>query len=84
MNRHGSATGTWHVHYSLIHNGQPSGIVGVMVDGKWLMRAGRVQTIEEAEVVRQAEEVGHLVWRRLIDKYPNVPFPVGLPPGPLS
>ena len=68
---------------AIIHNGQPSDIEGVMVNGQWLMRDGKVQTIDEKEVVRKAEEIGHLVWRRLVDKYPNVPFPVSLPPQPL-
>ncbi len=45
-----------------------------------LMRDGKVLTIDEDEIVRRAEQVGHAVWRRLLKRYPNVPFPVSLPP----
>ena len=65
---------------AFVHNGQPADINSVMVAGHWLMRDGKVLTIDEAEVVRQAEAVGHAVWRRLLDRYPNVPFPIAIPP----
>ncbi len=67
-----------------IHNGQPSDIISVMVDGQWLMRDGKVLTIDEADIVRRGEQIGHSVYRRLLDQYPNVPFPVSLPPGGVS
>jgi hypothetical protein len=51
-----------------------------MVDGRWLMRDHRVLTIDEADVVTRAEEIGRRVWRRLVARYPNVPFPITLPP----
>jgi hypothetical protein len=53
-----------------------------MVDGHWLMRDGKVLTIDEDDIVQRAEQVGHDVWRRLLKQYPNVPFPVSLPPEP--
>lgn len=65
---------------SFVHQGQPSDITDVMVDGNWLMRDGKVLTIDEEDVVRRAEEAGHAVWRRMIERYPNVPFPISLPP----
>ncbi|MCI0895339.1 MAG: amidohydrolase family protein, partial [Chloroflexi bacterium] len=64
---------------SFVHNGQPADITSVMVDGKWVMRDGKVLTVDEADIVRQAEKIGHSVWRRLLDRYPNVPFPVTIP-----
>ena len=67
---------------SFIHNGQPSDITNVMVDGNWVMRDGKVLTIDEGDIVQQAERIGHAVWNRLVDDYPNVPFPVTLPPTP--
>ena len=67
---------------AFVHNGQPSDIEAVMVDGQWLMRGGKVETIDEQQVVREAEKIGHLVWRRLIEQFPNVPFPFTLPPPP--
>jgi len=66
-----------------VHNGQPSDVQSVMVDGRWLMRDGKVLTIDEDDIVRRAEQTGHDVWQRLLTKYPNVSFPVELPPGPI-
>jgi len=65
---------------AFVHNGQPADITSVMVDGHWVMRDGKVLTVDEGDVVRRAEQIGHSVWRRLLDRYPNVPFPVTLPP----
>jgi cytosine/adenosine deaminase-related metal-dependent hydrolase len=66
-----------------VHNGQASDVQAVMVDGRWLMRDGKVLTIDEDDIVRRAEQVGHAAWRRLLKQYPNVPFPVSLPPQPI-
>ena len=63
-----------------IHNGQASDVESVMVDGRWLMRDHKVLTIDEADVVTRAEEIGRRVWRQLVERYPNVPFPIKLPP----
>ena len=63
-----------------VHNGQPSDVQSVMVDGRWLMQDGKVLTIDEDDIVKRAEQTGHEVWQRLLKKYPNVPFPIALPP----
>jgi cytosine/adenosine deaminase-related metal-dependent hydrolase len=63
-----------------VHNGQAGDVESVMVDGRWLMRDRRVLTIDEADVAARAEEIGRRVWRQLVDRYPNVPFPIRLPP----
>ena len=65
---------------AFVHNGQPADIISVMVDGAWVMRDGRVLTIDEEDVVRRAEAVGHASWRRLLERYPDVPFPISIPP----
>ena len=65
---------------AFVHNGQPGDIVSVMVDGNWVMRGGTVLTIDEEDVVRRAEAVGHAVWRRLLERHPDVPFPITFPP----
>ena len=65
---------------AFVHNGQPADITSVMVDGQWVMRDGKVLTIDEEDVVRRAEAVGHASWRRLLERYPNIPFPVNIPP----
>jgi len=65
---------------SFVHNGQPADITSVMVDGKWVMRDGKLLTVDEADIVQRADQIGHSVWRRLLSQYPDVPFPVTLPP----
>ena len=65
---------------AFVHNGQPADITSVMVDGAWVMRDGNVLTIDEEDVVRRAEAVGHASWRRLLERYPDVPFPISIPP----
>ena len=65
-----------------VHNGQPADISSVMVSGNWLLRDGRALTIDEEDILRRAERIGHDVWKRLVDNYPDVPFPIRLPPGP--
>ena len=69
---------------AFVHNGQPADIEGVMVDGNWLMREGKVLTINEPDIVQKAERIGHEVWQRLTRRFPTVSFPVSLPPGPVS
>ena len=65
---------------AFVHQGQPADVTDVMVDGNWVMRDSKVLTIDEADIVRRAEQIGHSVWQRLLERYPNVPFPVSLPP----
>jgi cytosine/adenosine deaminase-related metal-dependent hydrolase len=45
-----------------IHNGQPSDIESVMVDGQFLMRSGKVLTMDEASVIAEADKVGRRIW----------------------
>ena len=63
-----------------VHNGQPADIRSVMVDGRWVMKDGKVLTLDEGDIIRRAEQIGHSVWRRLLSQFPNVPFPISLPP----
>jgi hypothetical protein len=64
---------------AFVHNGQAGDVESVMVDGRWLLRDGRALTIDEGDVVIRAQEIGHRVWRQLIERYPDVPFPIRLP-----
>lgn len=66
-----------------VHQGQPADVTHVMVNGDWVMRDGRVLTVDEADVIERAERIGHAVWGRLVSENPDVPFPVRLAPGPL-
>ena len=63
-----------------IHNGQADDVEAVMVDGRWLMKDGKLLTIDEEDVVARAEEMGQTLWRRLLDRNPSVAFPFSLPP----
>jgi 5-methylthioadenosine/S-adenosylhomocysteine deaminase len=67
---------------AFVHNGQAGDVESVMVDGRWLMRDRRVLTIDEADVIARAEDIGHRVWKQLVDRYPDVPFPIRLPSDP--
>ena len=66
-----------------IHQGQPADVTHVMADGQWLMRDGDVLTIDEEDIIARAEEIGHRVWKRVVEENPDVPFPIRLAPGPL-
>lgn len=65
---------------AFVHNGQPSDIESVMVDGEFVMRDGKVLNVDEEAVIAEADRIGRRVWHRLLKRYPNVPFPVTLAP----
>jgi 5-methylthioadenosine/S-adenosylhomocysteine deaminase len=48
-----------------IHNGQPSDIESVMVDGQFVMRDRKVLTMDEDTIVSEADKVGRRVWSRV-------------------
>lgn len=48
-----------------IHNGQPSDIESVMVDGQFIMRNHKVLTMDEASIVAEADKVGRRVWNQV-------------------
>ena len=78
--RHANLTPSLRVQSAFVHNGQPRNVEAVMVAGQWLMRDGRVLTIDEDEVVRRAEEISLRTWHQLVDRYPEVECPIELPP----
>jgi cytosine/adenosine deaminase-related metal-dependent hydrolase len=45
-----------------IHNGQPSDIESVMVDGQFIMRGRKVLTMDEDSIVAEADKVGRRIW----------------------
>lgn len=49
-----------------IHNGQPSDIESVMVDGRFVMREGRLLTIDEDALMEEAWQIGERVWGRIL------------------
>ncbi len=48
-----------------IHNGQPSDIESVMVDGRFIMRDRRVLTMDEEGIIAEADRVGRRIWSRV-------------------
>lgn len=65
-----------------VHQGQARDVDDVMVDGRWLMRDGQVLTIDEARILREAEEVADRCWARLFAANPGIARPEGLRPLP--
>ena len=63
---------------AFIHNGQPGDIESVMVDGRWLMRDGRVRTMDEGAIVQEADRIGRAAWHRLFEERPDLQPPPGL------
>lgn len=63
-----------------VHNGQPSDIEAVMVDGRFLMRDQRVLTLDETDIVARADSIGRRAWQELLERYPGVSFPFTLSP----
>jgi cytosine/adenosine deaminase-related metal-dependent hydrolase len=48
-----------------IHNGQPSDIESMMVDGVFLMRSRKVLTMDESALIAEADKVGKRVWAKI-------------------
>jgi 5-methylthioadenosine/S-adenosylhomocysteine deaminase len=57
-----------------IHNGQPSDIESVMVDGSFVMRGRKVLTMDEAQVIAEADKVGKRIWGQVKAAGP-IPIP---------
>ncbi len=66
---------TMDVASSLVHYGQASDVESVMVDGEWIMKDGRVLTMDEPETVRTAKEATLDAWRRLHRQWPDILVP---------
>jgi len=49
-----------------IHNGQPSDIETVMVDGRFIMRDHRVLTVDEDAIMEEAARISERVWGRIL------------------
>jgi len=52
----------------------------VMVDGRWVMRAGRVLTMDEPMILREAERIARRAWGKLFAERPELPVPAGFVP----
>jgi cytosine/adenosine deaminase-related metal-dependent hydrolase len=63
---------------AFVHNGMPTDVESVMVDGKWIMRDGEVLTMKGTAIIAEAERIGRRAWGLLLEDYPDVPFPFRL------
>jgi 5-methylthioadenosine/S-adenosylhomocysteine deaminase len=66
---------------NFVHNGQARDVQDMMVDGQWLMRDGKVLTMDEAAIMAEAQEVANKAWsRQFKDKFKA---PAGFSPAAL-
>lgn len=49
-----------------IHNGQPSDIESVMIDGEFVMRDHKILTVDEAAIVEEAFKISERVWGTIL------------------
>jgi 5-methylthioadenosine/S-adenosylhomocysteine deaminase len=61
-----------------VHQGQAADVESVMIDGRWIMRRGRVLTVDEPAIVAEAERVARQAWVRLFAQRPDLRRPPGL------
>jgi len=57
-----------------VHNGQPSDIESVMVNGRFVMRDQRVLTVDEDALMEEAYRIGERIWQRILKDGP-LPLP---------
>ncbi|MBR0645836.1 amidohydrolase family protein [Plastoroseomonas hellenica] len=65
---------------AFVHQGQASDVESVMVDGRWIMRDGRVLTLDEPAIIREAEAIARRAWAKLFAEHPEIAVPAGFAP----
>ena len=50
---------------AVIHGGHPTDIESVMIDGQFVMRNGKVLTMDEAAIIKEADSVGRRIWTQV-------------------
>ena len=59
---------------AVMHSGHPADIESVMIDGQFVMRKGKVLTMDEDAVIKEADAVGRRIWGKVLEAGPlNVP-----------
>ena len=53
-----------------IHNGQPSDIESILVDGKFVMRDRKLTMLDEDSLLEEAYTIGKRVWDRILQNGP--------------
>lgn len=57
-----------------IHNGQPSDIESVMIDGQFVMRNRKILTMDEDAIIKEASAAGERAWNKVMEAG-HVPIP---------
>ena len=55
---------------AVIHSGHPDDIESVMVDGQFIMRDREVLTMDEGDIIREADAVGRRIWSTVLESGP--------------
>ncbi len=63
---------------SIVHYGHPGAVDSVMVDGRFIMRCGKVLTMDEDAVIAEAQEATVAAWHRLHEASGDIDLPPGL------
>jgi 5-methylthioadenosine/S-adenosylhomocysteine deaminase len=63
-----------------VHQGQGQDVEAVMVDGRWIMRDGKILTIDEERILAEAQRLGERAWRRLFESRGDLQKPAGFAP----
>lgn len=62
---------------NVVHYGHPGLVRSVIVDGQFVMRDGKVLTIDEPALLAEAQVVTECVWKRMIEANPDIAPPTG-------
>ena len=63
---------------SIVHYGHPGVVSAVAVEGRFLMKDGKIICMNEAEVVAEAQEATRAAWHRLGEISPDIELPVSM------
>ena len=50
---------------AVVHSGHPSDIESVMIDGQFVIRKGKVLTLDEDAIIKEADAVGRRIWGKV-------------------
>ena len=64
-----------------VYQGQARDVESVMVDGRWLLRDGKVLAMDEEEVIREADRVSREIWVNYFKDHPDLEMPRGFDRG---
>jgi 5-methylthioadenosine/S-adenosylhomocysteine deaminase len=68
---------------TFVHQAQARDVEAVMVDGKWLMRGGKILTIDEPAILAEAQRVANKTWSQQFRARLDLKAPAGFSPDAL-